>query len=588
MRGSRLVTTERVVCIAAPDSDEVVEQLSSVVTDSGLEFVAYEVGEAIEDQRVVAGDVLGVVVGGDGTFLRAVREFAPREIPILGVNAGTLAFLARIQPEDIEAALLEILDGRADVTEQLQFHVTGGGLDHTGINEVMFEPLEAGEGVLGTSRLDVFVEGEYVGCYEGGGVAVNTPIGSTAMALSAGGPVHVPADNDTLQVTPLHTDTATVRPLVVGENREITVVAGTPVHVTVDGGRPSLTAEAGTSFSISGATTPVYLVHSSAGSSFTDALVDKLGWNVRRDGTPATAARAESQPVDTLSHASLTAREAVVAAGEPVERLYDRLQGSESGGGNEELVAAAISRSERIVTAIIHNEFPNHVILSEGWRLRNGQSDREGGGGGTRDRDDAGTGAEQNPEEIGGPYTWVIDPIDGTGNFAHGNPSFTIALALVDGTDPVVGVVYSPVTDELFHAAKGHDAYRNGTPIEPTDRDTLAESMLLSGYDPTGEFLKLFYRQARGVRRLGSVSLHLCYVAAGSADAQWEYDTYFWDVAAGLCILREAGGRATDSRGNEYQLQLDDTGVRAPLLASNGPLHGAVLEGLPDDGFERE
>jgi len=118
--------------------------------------------------------------------------------------------------------------------------------------------------------------------------------------------------------------------------------------------------------------------------------------------------------------------------------------------------------------------------------------------------------------------------------------------------------------------------------VEPTTRDALDESMLLSGYDPDGDFLQAFYHETRGVRRLGSASLHLCFVAAGSADALWEYDTYPWDVAAGLCILREAGGRATDADGNLFTPSLTDRSERASLLASNGPLHGALLAHLPD------
>jgi myo-inositol-1(or 4)-monophosphatase len=144
-------------------------------------------------------------------------------------------------------------------------------------------------------------------------------------------------------------------------------------------------------------------------------------------------------------------------------------------------------------------------------------------------------------------------------------------------------VVHSPETDEVFHAVRGGGAYRNDTPIQPTDRDRLDESMLLSGYDPNGSFLRAFYEETRGVRRLGSAALNLCYVAAGSADAVWEYDTYPWDVAAGLCILREAGGRVTDDTGDEYELRLDDREARAPLLASNGPLHPALLDHLPSD-----
>jgi len=109
----------------------------------------------------------------------------------------------------------------------------------------------------------------------------------------------------------------------------------------------------------------------------------------------------------------------------------------------------------------------------------------------------------------------------------------------------------------MFYASDGNGAYQNGSPITPTDRDRLDESMLLSGYDPDGGFLSVFYQKTQGVRRLGSAALNLAYVATGSADAVWEYDTYPWDVSAGICILREAGGQVTNDVGERYAVNLD-------------------------------
>lgn len=568
MRGSHLVTTERVVCIAAPGTGDVVESVAEAVADHGLAFVTYDVGDTIEEYRIAGGDVLGVVVGGDGTVLRAVKEFAPREIPFLSVDAGTLGFLTVTPPEVIEETFSEIFQGQATITEHLQVEVTGGSVDARGINEVRLgtpstpNTRPSGEPSTphhGECDLEVFVDGEYVGRYQGDGLLVNTATGSTAMALSAGGPVHAPADNETVQITPLHTHNTGVRPLVVDADSEITVVPKDEVRVSVDGERPEHTVESGTTLTIGRAPKPAYLVRSSYSDLVIDALTAKLGWSIQTGRGPASPRTTAEGPIDLLTSAGAVAREAAIAAGTPTRRIYDHIEQSDSGLVSEELVGAAISRSERIITAIVTTEFPDHTVLSEGWTVRDGDS----------------------------PYTWVIDPVDGTGNFAHGNPSFTIAIALVEEDTPVVGVVYSPVTRDLFHAVRGTGAYRNETPIAPTDRTRIDESMLLSGYDPTGEFLKRFYRKARGVRRLGSASLHLCYVAAGSADAHWEYDTYPWDVAAGLCILREAGGVATHADGSEYELRLEDTGVRSPLLTSNGPLHGALLESFPEGGFGR-
>jgi myo-inositol-1(or 4)-monophosphatase len=554
MRGSRLVTTQRVVCLAAPGRDSLVDRLDSVVRDHGLSFVAYDVDETIPPHELDS-ETLGVVVGGDGTFLRAVGLFAPREIPIVGISAGTLSFLTRTPPAALEAVFDEILRGRATLSEHQQLHVSGGGVDAVGINEVTIEPPH-NSAKTPRCALEMSIEAEYVGCYEGGGLAVNTPTGSTAMALSAGGPIHDADDNHTLQVTPLHTDDVAVRPLVVDANREITVVPTNTVRASVDGGRPQTTVGAGDRLRLTGGETPVYLVRTSHSSSFMEALTEKLGWRPREEGVPPFDRQVETEAVDVLSTACRVAREATVAAGEPVAQQYDRIDATDTGASAARLDAAS-QQSERITTAVIEGEFPEHALLVDGRSIR----------------------------ESNGSYTWVVDPLDGTGNFAHGNPNYTIAVALVDGTEPVVGAVHNPETGELFHAVRGRGAYRNDSRIEPTDRDQLDESMLLSGYDPTGKFLERFYREARGIRRLGCASLHLCFVAAGSADGHWEFDTYPWDVAAGLCILREAGGRATDADGNEYRLRLDETDPQTPLLTSNGPLHETLLDHLPEEGF---
>lgn len=551
MRGSRLVTAERVVCLAAPDTEDLVDQIRSVATAAGRSFTAYDVGDSIPADDFQGADTLGVVVGGDGTFLRAVTEFSPHEIPIVGVNAGTLGFLTRIPPANVEAAFEEILDGRASVAEHLRCHVSGGGLDDTGINEVTFSPPQS-DGRL-DCRMEVFVDDEYVGRYEGGGIAINTPTGSTAMALSANGPIHAGTDNETLQVTPLHPRNTAVRPLVVGGQRELTVITTTPVDVSLDGGRPSSTVTDQTRFTVTAADAPAFLVRSQHGRSFMAALADKLDWSNRGpDLVGPPPAQRETTRDERASH---VAREAAVSAGEPVCRVYDRVEGTESGSLRDQLVEEAFSRSERIITSILSNAFPDYSIISEGETVHEGSQSE----------------------------TWLVDPLDGTGNFAHGNPSYALSVALVSDGSPVVGVVYSPETGDLFHAVAGQGASRDGAPIAPTDRSRIDESMLLSGYDPTGNFLELFYRSARGVRRLGCASMHLCYVAAGSADGHWEYDTKPWDVAAGLCILREAGGRATDAAGTTYELALDGEGTRTPLLTSNGPLHESLLAHLPAD-----
>jgi myo-inositol-1(or 4)-monophosphatase len=172
----------------------------------------------------------------------------------------------------------------------------------------------------------------------------------------------------------------------------------------------------------------------------------------------------------------------------------------------------------------------------------------------------------------------LLDPLDGTGNYVNGNPNYSISVALLDNGEPVMGTVYAPEFDDLFEAIAGGKAYLNGQVVGTTDRDELAESMLVSGYDPDGTFLTHCYQATRGIRRFGSAALHLCYLASGSADAVWEYDTYPWDIAAGIVIARAAGAQITDVEGSPYRFDEENDNDRKELLATNGPLHDALLE----------
>jgi myo-inositol-1(or 4)-monophosphatase len=564
MHGRRLAMTDNIVCLTAQPHAGALDHLESWTTTHGIGLTVREVDEDVREADFAGGrETLGISVGGDGTFLEGIQAFAPRRVPLLGINTGTLAFLARIDPRDIDSALTETLRGRATVYDRQQFNVTTAGLDAVGINDVTIEPQPPERPVdRKICRLHVFVDEEYVGQYDGSGLAINTPTGSTGIALSAGGPIHYPNDNFTLQITPLHTHRMGVRPMVVSESTEVTVVPDSEVRLSVDGGRYQTVVDRDESIHITGSDYRAHVVRTSYDDSFMGALAAKLGWGLRTvDSEPPEGYLPERElPEDFLTNACRVAREAAISAGEPVRELHGQVEQVEAKGSKADIVTEADHQSDRIIATAIENEFPTHGIRSEESGRRDGES----------------------------PYTWVVDPIDGTGNFAHGNPNYSIAIALLDAENtPVVGVVYAPETEEMFYAIRDDGAYRNGTPIAPTTRDRLDESMLLSGYDPDGEFLQAFYQETRGVRRLGSAALHLCFVAAGSADALWEYDTNPWDVAAGICILREAGGRATDADGAEYALSLADERERPrmPLLASNGPLHDALLDHLADVGL---
>jgi len=179
-------------------------------------------------------------------------------------------------------------------------------------------------------------------------------------------------------------------------------------------------------------------------------------------------------------------------------------------------------------------------------------------------------------EELGGelaPWMWIVDPLDGTTNFVHGYPHSAISVALVHERRPVLGAVYDPARDELFWAEEGLGATRNGEPIQVSPVEVPAASLLSTGPEPF-TFWRHWEKRSLGVRRDACASLDFCYVACGRTDGFCEHDLQPWDVAAGLLILQEAGGRTTDFQGAPAHPWSGD------FLASNGHLHGVLLESL--------
>jgi myo-inositol-1(or 4)-monophosphatase len=180
----------------------------------------------------------------------------------------------------------------------------------------------------------------------------------------------------------------------------------------------------------------------------------------------------------------------------------------------------------------------------------------------------------------GGPL-WILDPLDGTTNYAHGFPVFAVSLALESG-GLELGIVHDPTRDETFTAVRGGGARLNGRPIAVTDRRKLAESLIATGFpydirtspdNNLRQFNALALR-ARGIRRAGAAALDLAYVAAGRFDGYWEEKIAVWDVAAGTLIVREAGGRVTDYAGREVDIR----GRR--IVATNGSIHEELVAAL--------
>jgi len=562
MHGRRLATTREIIAITSPNSDRALDTLESWTAEHDVDLQTVPVGEDIAGVYDETRSTLGVTLGGDGTFLEGIRAFAPRGVPLLGVNTGTLAFLAPVAPTDLRAALTETVRGRAAIDNRYQLEVDAAGATATGINDVMIRHVSPEDPIdRKVMRLHVFADDEYVGQYEGTGIAVSTPTGSTGVALSANGPVHYPTNNSSLQIVPIHTHRMGVRPVVVAGETDLRVVTEERANLLVDGGRSHATLGAGDVVAITGADRPARVVRTSYDDHFFTALATKLGWGIRgpNDRGPRAALEPEPDgpPEDTVEHALQVAKEAAVSAGEPLRELHGQVEHIEVKSDKSDIVTEADYQAERIVAAAIQNEFPDHSVRSEEDVAIQGSSE----------------------------YTWILDPLDGTGNFAHGNPNYTVSIGFLEDDRPAMGVVYAPETRELFSAMAGEVAYENGDEIATTDRDQLAESMLLSGYDPDGTFLSHFYRETRGVRRLGSAALNLCYLASGTADAVWEFDTHPWDIAAGLVVARAAGARITDAQGNDYELRSDATGTgeRTELVGSNGPLHPALLDHLESE-----
>ena len=224
-----------------------------------------------------------------------------------------------------------------------------------------------------------------------------------------------------------------------------------------------------------------------------------------------------------------------------------------------DLVTEVDRACEELVVAALERERPDDAILGEE--------------GGVRGR-------------AGGAWRWVVDPLDGTTNFAHGYPCFCVSIAAERDGEAVVGAVYNPILDELYHATLGGGAFLDGAPIQTSRETELSRALLATGFaydrraSPRDNLAELasFLERARAVRRDGSAALDLCSVACGRFDGYWEFKLSAWDVAAGGLIVVEAGGRISDRAGGPAPPSGRE------MVASNGRIHEAMLEALAASG----
>ena len=245
---------------------------------------------------------------------------------------------------------------------------------------------------------------------------------------------------------------------------------------------------------------------------------------------------------------------AILAAREAGEVLRESFGGQHSVRykGEVDIFTEVDERAERLITDILLRAFPTYGMLGE-------ESGRVFG----------------QEEDI----RWVVDPLDGTTNYAHGLPIFAVSIALETGGEVVLGVVHDPMKEETFTAERGEGATLNGQPIRVSDTDEPIQALIATGfpYDRAQmpEALELFGRfegLTRDMRRLGATALDLCYVASGRLDGYYERGIWAWDIAAGSLILEEAGGKVTDYRGGELNLEGRE------IVASNGVLHRAMTK----------
>jgi myo-inositol-1(or 4)-monophosphatase len=242
---------------------------------------------------------------------------------------------------------------------------------------------------------------------------------------------------------------------------------------------------------------------------------------------------------------------AVHAGAEEVQRYFNQSYKISNKEGINNLVTEADLASEKAILAVIKKQFPEHQVLAE----ESGQLIQDS------------------------VYKWIIDPIDGTVNFAHGIPLNCVSIGIEHNGEIIMGAVYNPHMNEFFFAEKGKGATLNDKPIRVSSETETVKACLVTGFPytyinmPNGplEIFERFIRKGVPVRRLGSAAIDLCWVAAGRFDGFYEHKLEPWDSAAGCLIVEEAGGKVTDFEGNKFSV------YQHRVLATNGKIHEEMI-----------
>lgn len=243
------------------------------------------------------------------------------------------------------------------------------------------------------------------------------------------------------------------------------------------------------------------------------------------------------------------------SAGNVIMRYVDRVDTlSISVKERNDFVTEVDRLAEQEIISILHKSFPNHGILAE----------------------------ESGTQNTGDEFQWVIDPLDGTTNFLHGFPQFAVSIGLKHRGKLDQAVVYDPIRQELFTASKGGGAHLNTRRMRVTTHKHLEGALLGTGFpfkqpqylDAYLGMFKSLFPDTAGIRRAGAASLDLAYVAAGRLDGFWEFGLQEWDMAAGVLLIREAGGIVTDFRGQDRYLETGN------LVAGNPKVHHAILRAI--------